>query len=345
MDLSNTTNAELQDLARCIATEMNRRASLDTVRDTISKHVTSYGHQDLNSILTTFITEDPVTPEEPEEPEDPPVASPDFAFTAHSPNAKASYWNSIIDREWADGAFIYYPGPWGKSALEWDSYWEAAVAAHPEGLHTVVSPKVLDEAKLEQFCRNLPQAWREKMIYAYYQEPEDNHTTEAQIADFRAKVKRAGEIVRPYGIRNAVELQEWSLDPNNKTYPSGNANTARFVDPADVDHISWSIYEKNLKNRSAVMIGRITEFMNLFPKLTWDMSATGVAVPVGTPAGDPKRAARAAIVADFLAYAKADPRCIGFGWFDFPAWVGTLDYGVDPELETVFQNFRTTLKQ
>ena len=259
-----------------------------------------------------------------------------FAFLRHSPSNRQNYWDSIVDSDWANGAFVYWPGPWGHSELKWDQYWEEAVQKSPEGLHTLVSPKTLDEDSLADFCEKLPQSWRDKMIYAFYQEPEDNFTSPSQIAEFREIVKRAGEIVRPYGIRNAVELQEWSLNPTNNAYPSGVDNTSRFVDPDHIDHISWSFYEKNLKDRSQEMVGRVRDFMALFPTLTWDMSATGISVPTGTPENYDRRLARAMIANNFLTLAIEEPNCTGFGWFDFPAW-GNLDYGVDAPLLSVFQ--------
>jgi len=309
----------LSNLDAEVTAEIRRRETLDEIRKLGEEYVgAGHPYSDLSNLF-------------------PAEVSRHFAFYAHMPEGRSEFWGGGLDqRDWATGAFVYYPGPWGHSELRWDEYWADVVARFPTGLDTVVSPKVLDEAKLRDFCERLPQAWRDKMIFAFYQEPEDNFTTESQIADFRATVKRAGQIVRPYGIRNAVELQEWSLNPSNSTYPSGMTNTARFVDPADIDHISWSLYEKNLKNRSTEMVGRVKAFMDLFPSLTWDMSATGVSVPVGTPQDDPKRAARAAIVADFLRLALEDDRCTGFGWFDFE-WSSNLSYTADTALKNAFR--------
>lgn len=345
MNLRDMSPDQLTQLYNAVQAEVDRRAQADAIGNAMASYVANHGTADLAPIVSSLGLCGLAPAPEPEPtPEPEPEPSVGFAFIAHMPEGRGEYWGAGLDtRLWADGSFVYYPGPWGHSELKWDQYWADVVARFPNGLHTVVSPKTLDEAALTDFCERLPQAWRSKMVYAFYQEPEDNFTTEAQIASFRANVKRAGEIVRPYGIRNAVELQEWSLNPSNSAYPSGMDNTARFVDPADIDHISWSLYEKNLKNRSAEMVGRVKAFMDRFPTLTWDMSATGVAVPVGTPQGDAKRTTRANIVKDFLALAKGDPRCTGFGWFDFPAWSGTLDYAVDPELRAVFQDFLDNL--
>lgn len=351
MNLRDMSQDQLADLHAAVQAEVDRRHQAQVIGDALAGYVATHGTADLAPLVGSLglcgLTAGPEPTPDPEptpEPEPPAPAGPGFAFIAHMPENKANYWGAGLDtREWADGAFVYYPGPWGHSELKWDQYWEDIVSRFPNGLHTVVSPKTLDEAALIDFCERLPEAWRHKMVYAFYQEPEDNFTTDAEIAAFRAKVKRAGQIVRPFGIRNAVELQEWSLNPANKTYPSGMINTGRFVDPDDIDHISWSIYEKNLKNRSQEMVGRIKQFMDLYPTLTWDMSATGVAVPVGTPQDDAKRNTRAAIVSDFLTLAKNDPRCTGFGWFDFEAWSGTLDYKVDAPLRAVFQDFISDL--
>ena len=315
---------ELDALSQEIETEVRRRHTLDQIRGLGAEYVAA--DHPYSDLVELFPSDESDQSEENR-----------FAMYAHMPENKTQFWGTGLEsRPWATGAFVYYPGPWGHSELRWDEYWADVVARFPDGLDVVVSPKVIDDKKLKDFCERLPQAWRDRMIFAFYQEPEDNFTTEEQIAGFRSNVKRAGQIVRPYGIRNAVELQEWSLNPANKAYPSGMKNTARFVDPADVDHISWSVYEKNLKDRSQEMVGRIKQFMGLFPTLTWDMSATGVAVPVGTPQGDSKRETRARITRNLIDLAMTDPRCTGFGWFDFPEWGGTLDYKTDQPLADVF---------
>lgn len=302
-----------------VARETARRDTLDQIRELGDGYVDAgHPYTDLVGIF-------------------PPPASQGFAVLAHMPEGRAQYWGAgYSTREWASGAFVYYPGPWGHSELKWDQYWEDITSRFPNGLDTVVSPKTVDVAALEDFCSRLPQGWRDKMVFAFYQEPEDNFTTPAQIDGFLGQVRVVAGVVRKHGIRNAVELQEWSLNPENRAYPSGEDNTARFVDPTLIDHVSWSVYEKNLKDRSEVMIGRIASFMGRWPQLTWDISATGVAVPVGTPQDDPRRVTRAQIAGNMITRARAHERCTGFGWFDFPAWGGNLDYGVDAPLRAVF---------
>jgi hypothetical protein len=176
------------------------------------------------------------------------------------------------------------------------------------------------------------------MIVAFWQEPEDNFTSPAQQQAYRDSVHQISQIVRPYGIRCGLELQEWTLDPTNPQPWAGTANLNQFVVPADVDNISWSVYETGLKDRSQAQIDRVKAFMAQYPNLSWDVSACGISVPGNGAATTAQRQLRASLAQNMITRAKA-AGARGAGWFDFPSFTTALDYGVDSYLLPVLQNF------
>lgn len=266
-----------------------------------------------------------------------PPSSP-FWVLRHSPDGVNTYWSGIANSAWADGAFVYYPSGWGHSELMWDSYWSNAIAASPNGLYTVISPKGFVASELTDFCNRVPVAWRSKMIIAYYQEPEDNLTTPALQQSYRDTVHQISQIVRPYGIKCGLELQEWTLDPVNNNSWAGTANLNNFVVEADVDNISWSIYETNLQNRASAQVGRIKTFMAQYPSLTWDGGAMGISVPGSGAATTAQRQTRANLAQNMIQTCR-DNGAKGVGWFDFPSYSSSVDYGVDQYLLPVLQGF------
>lgn len=232
-----------------------------------------------------------------------------------------------IDAGWATGAFLYYNT---KTTFGWSSQWDDLEAAFPAGIDLFVSPKKFTAESLTNWAQKLSPAQRAKTIFAYWQEPEDNHTTDAARADFRAKVALAADILQPLGIRNGIEMQAWTLNANNNQAWGGKANFKAFLpdDRSDLDYVGISLYDYHQNFSGKTQLKPVKNLLNnQVPDAGWGPVASGWSVPTGTSSGDAIRAERAAAAADGFAYA----RSVGadaYGWFDFPGWDGTKDYGV-----------------
>jgi len=248
---------------------------------------------------------------------------------AHMPDPTAVEIKKRIDAGWATGAFLYYKAtddPFG-----WTSRWDDLEETFPNGVDLFVSPKNFTTASLTDWAERLSPAQRAKTVFAYWQEPEENFTTDAERAAFRAKVVQAADIVQPFGIRNGIELQAWTLNEGNKTEWGGADNFKAFfpADTSKLDYVGISLYDYHQNFSGAKQLKPVKVLLNRnLPHAEWGPLASGWSVPAGTPQGAPIRAERAAAAADGFAWAKkygAD----SYGWFDFPAWDGTKDYAVD----------------
>lgn len=260
-----------------------------------------------------------------------PTSGPVYAHLPYGPGIGATDWAAMtrdrIDAGWATGAFIYYgPG----NPLAWGPEWDAFVEEFPEGVDLMVSPKALNEADLIDFLDRLPQVLRDRMVIAYFQEPEDNHTTPAARAEFRAKVIRYDEITEPYGVANGVQMQTYVIGP---TQAHGGDQAIIDMVPADsIDFFGWSVFEFNGNDSGAGHINRARAFMDTnYPGIDWGATSLGFSVPQGTPAKGPLRVGRAEFVDNTLVAMEANSADAS-SWYDVPVGNENRDFGVDVPL-------------
>lgn len=259
-------------------------------------------------------------------PIEPRPRAPFYAHLPYGAGIGATDWAAMtrerIEAGWATGAFLYSGG-----AFTWGPAWDAFVEEFPVECDLFLSPKSL--AGLDTFLGRFPQSFRDRMVIAYYQEPEDNHTTPAARADFRAKVTEAAAIVRPHGVRNAVEVQSWTLvGPAH----GGTDALLDMIPPESVDVVGWSAFNWTGNDVGEGYVGAAAAFMaEHLPGIGWGAASVGWSVPQGTPAGDPLRATRATHASNALAAATA-AGAEHLSWYDVPVGNSDRDFGVDPEL-------------
>lgn len=251
---------------------------------------------------------------------------------AHMPNATAAEIEERIDLGWATGAFLYYSE---RETFGWSPQWTAIADTFPDGVALFVSPKTWTKASLTDWCERLSPAQRRHTVFAHWQEPEDNFTTDAARASFRDRVEQAAAIVQPFGIRNGVHLQSWTLNDANTNGWAGRANFKAFIpdDASAVDIVGISLYDEHQNYSGPDQLRPVHTLLEReLPRADWAPVASGWSVPTGTGAGSPLRAERALAAADGLDYARRHGAS-AYGWFDFTDWE-RRDYGVagDPAL-------------
>lgn len=239
-----------------------------------------------------------------------------------------------IDAGWATGAFLYSSGK-----FTFDDAWQNLVDAFPEGVDLYLSPKSI--VGLREFLEQFPEVWRKRITFAYFQEPEDNHTTAAKRSEFRQKVVEAGEICRSVGVKNSVELSSWTLvGPAH----GGEDALAEMIPPEAIDLIGWSLF----RFQPADVINQIkviAEYQNrVWPGVPWGGASIGISVPVNTPADSTLRADRAA-AAKASCESLMEHGATHGSWYDVanPATPDRGDHRVDAQLLPVLQELKTSL--
>lgn len=248
------------------------------------------------------------------------------------PSPSAAEIKERVDLGWATGAFLYYPE---RETFGWGQQWQNIAATFPDGVDLFVSPKTWTKASLTEWCERLSPAQRRRTIFAHWQEPEDNFTTDAARAHFRDRVVQAAAIVQPFGIRNGIHLQSWTLNDANTNGWAGRANFKAFIphDASAVDVVGISLYDEHQHYSGPDQLRPVhTLLQREVPDAAWAPVASGWSVPSGTGAGSPLRVERALAAADGLKYARQHDAS-AYGWFDFANWEGR-DYAVagDPAL-------------
>jgi hypothetical protein len=281
----------------------------------------------------------------PEPPLDDPNAEPPprYTFLTHLPLSlgraqQAAAIRERINAGWASGAFLYEdPG----TVLAWSAGWQAiADEFADDGCDLVVSPKNVDPDRLDDWCARWPEAIRERMVLAYWQEPEDDFATADKRATFRTRVAECAAVVRPHGIRNGVHLQSYALSAY-PDYPHGPDVVADFIDATAVDHVGWSMFEFNGHDSGVTQTLRVASFMERFPEIPWSFDAVGFSVPIG--AGEDARNNRAVNVAhayDAIMATGAQ----GLAWYDVLSQDKKRDYLVDVPLAPVLATAAGALK-
>ncbi len=257
------------------------------------------------------------------------AAEPVYAHLPYGPGISRTDWPALtrerIEDGWATGAFLYYNG-----ALQWGPEWDSYVAEFPKGVDLMVSPKALNEAALIDFLNRLPQVFRDRLVIAYYQEPEDNHLTAAARAQFRATVVRFDELTEPYGVSNGVQMQTYVIGPAQAH--GGNQTIIDMVPADNVDFFGWSLFEFNGNDSGAGHVTRAEAFMaDHYAGIDWGITSLGFSVPQGTPAGSPLRAARAQHVENAMT-AIGTESADASSWYDVPAGNSNRDFAVDGQL-------------
>lgn len=260
-----------------------------------------------------------------------PLGGPVYAHLPYGPGIGATDWAAMtrerIEAGWATGAFIYYgPG----DPLAWGPEWEAFVEEFPEGVDLMVSPKTLDEAALIDFLERLPQVLRDRMVIAYFQEPEDNHTTPAARAEFRATVIRYDELTEPYGVANGVQMQTYVIGPTQAH--GGDQAVLDMVPAGNIDFFGWSLFDFNGNDSGPGHVGRAEAFMDdHYTGIDWGITSLGFSVPQGTAAGHALRTERAQHVDNTLVAMEA-ASLEASSWYDVPVGNENRDFGVDAYL-------------
>lgn len=258
-----------------------------------------------------------------------PTSGPVYAHLPYGPGIGATDWAAMtrdrIDAGWATGAFIYYSG-----ALDWGPEWDAFVEEFPEGVDLMVSPKALNEAALIDFLDRLPQVLRDRMVIAYFQEPEDNHTTPAARAAFRAKVIRFDELTEPYGVANGVQMQTYVIGPTQSH--GGDQAIIDMVPAENIDFFGWSLFDFNGNDSGPGHVARAEAFMDdHYTGIDWGITSLGFSVPQGTAAGHALRTERAQHVDNTLVAMEA-ASLEASSWYDVPVGNENRDFGVDAYL-------------
>lgn len=226
-----------------------------------------------------------------------------------------------VNAGWGGGWFQYTPG----SLQPIPALTQLAVE-YPDGFPILASPKQTDETSTNEYFNVLPQAWRDQVLACYFQEPEDNFTTDPQRALFRASVTKMAGLVRPWGARNGVHLQEWSLNPMWREV----GHTYKFVQgiEEDIDFVAWSLLGQPNDTWAdwKVKADRLAHFMATYlPNHEWGVTSSAQALSAGVPQGDPLRVARAQLVKDVADYVVG----LGsktWGWFDWNDFDGNGAY-------------------
>ena len=252
-------------------------------------------------------------------------ASPSLGQGQDQPQA----YKERYDAGWGTAFYTYWPGDFGAFTASW----QTLTSEIPDGVPVLGSPKGTSASAIQGFFDPMPQAWRDKFIAAYFQEPEDNFTDDTARAQYRASVALMADRVRPYGVRNAVHLQEWAINPYNNNSWAGTtqaqryASLAKFVQGIEdkIDYVSWSSYPAKGKSFQPGF-DRIADWCATYlPGVPWGVTAAGSPVENISidPIGGAARATRAQIVrdgGDHLAAIYATTGGVGgqaFGWFDF----------------------------
>jgi hypothetical protein len=239
-----------------------------------------------------------------------------------------------IDAGWATGTAIYW-----KTMIDYGPKIKTVVDLFaPEGVDLLLMPKEYNEASVRAVMAQMSVAQRAKVVYAHFQEPENDLFTPEAKAQYRADVIASCAVMHELGAKCGVEVMSWTLNPENPKEWAGEATLLEFISPevaAVIDTVGWSFFPNGTPSLMADL-DRVGDFMDVrFPGMAWGGASVGVGVPIGTPVHDPLRQQRASLVAAF--YEELRDRGGSHGsWYDHPeSFMG--DMGVDDELLPVLR--------
>ena len=211
---------------------------------------------------------------------------------------------------------VYYSG----SSLNWTSQLAQMAAEHgDEPINLQVTPKIYSEADLRDILSHLPEAWKPGFRWNYYQEPEDNLTTESQQLAYRNTYTAAAAVCREYpGVQLPwVEWAEYTTELN----AGGNysRDLAHFTPPSgDFGGVLWSFFEygENIsESRLDAKIARVVNAMQTYaPGKPWEIMASCY-----TLEGDPLTPTQLNNQAEWLTKSFNKLRaagCVGWAWYN-----------------------------
>ncbi|PZS25215.1 MAG: hypothetical protein DLM59_20550 [Pseudonocardiales bacterium] len=201
------------------------------------------------------------------------------------------------------------PSAWSRNAV---------LATIPAGGTVAVSFRSGTPAQVTKFLSSRPKTL--KCFATYFHEPEDNFTTAAKKAAYRASWHAYGPAIRKTGCKPTLILMKWSL----------NANSGRhwhdWYSKGDVDVLAFDAY-----NTRAKVGGYGTPSQYLAPiiaasaetGLPWALTELASDIPRGTRSTD-----RAAWTHGVAVAAAAQPRFQFATWWDVLSNSGR-DYRLD----------------
>ncbi len=202
------------------------------------------------------------------------------------------------------------PSAWSKNPL---------LQTVPPGGTVAISFQSGTPAQVQTFLSSRPGGMT---CYAtYFHEPEDNFTTAAQKAAYRAAWDGYAPAIRDAGCKPTLILMKWSLNPKSGRdwhdwFPTG-----------DVDVLAFDAYNTRAKqgtygipaNYLAPILAASTE-----THLPWALTELGSDIPAGTTSDD-----RAAWAHGVAVAAEADPSFLFADWWDVLSKDGSRDYQLD----------------
>jgi hypothetical protein len=257
-----------------------------------------------------------------------------------------NYWDSM----WNIGytGYVHYrnratPTAWNHGIMP-----ALAAAYGDQPLELQLTCKNHSDSGLQTVLNNLPDAWLPYFKYNHYQEPEDDLTSSAQQAAYRATYTAAADVIRADGDRVSLpwlELAEYSLE---LLYVNGNAtrSPALFTPPdADYAGVLWSFFEYGERGNNVLdaMVARVVRAMDeFFPGKPWGLMASAYTLePLAGPFSAAQKAAQASWLTESY-YRLRDAGCTEWAWYNVafggaggPAGEGRVE--VIPETLAAFQ--------
>lgn len=240
------------------------------------------------------------------------VASWDFSNPPYTTETALQTYDRLAG--YGYNGWVAYSG----SSLGWNSAMSQIAAAHAnDPVNLLCAPKAVVANDIRAICNNLPVAWRPGFRWNYYQEPEDNHTTTAEVNDYKAKVSQAATILREYPWAQApwLELAEYWASTNP-------AHTAEFIpdDPDDFGGILWSFFEygENISmTRLQAKVDTVVSFMSTYaPGKPWELMAACYNLePIDGPFNQTQYNNQVTWLNESFSRLRA-AGCIGYAWYN-----------------------------
>ena len=196
-----------------------------------------------------------------------------------TPEKPATYSNTIPQMKalpWVTGPATYNIESNGD--LKWGPYWDAMAKAYPDSLDVLTMASGMQPASLETWLNTIPKGWR--VVVSNGQELEDNLTTAAQIADFKARNKDLAAVLAKHGLALAAEWQEWYLNPANG---SAKGQAAKMTSD-DIGIHLWSILTHTQSLQFKAQVDRVKGWMDTNAKgKPWGIASGGSALSYSAP--------------------------------------------------------------
>lgn len=243
------------------------------------------------------------------------VASWEWKFAPYTSETPVQTFNRLAT--YGYNGWVVYSG----SSVGWNGAMASVASQHADNsVNLQISPKSVVANDIRAICNNLPVAWRPGFRWNYYQEPEDNHSTPTQIADYKAKVAQAAAVLREFdwGVHSPkpwLELAEYWASTNA-------AHTAEFIpdDHDDFGGILWSFFEygENIgMARLQAKVDVVANFMATYaPGKPWEIMASCYTLePLHGPYNQTQRNNMATWITESFNRLRA-AGCTGWAWYN-----------------------------